>query len=173
MILYSHHKVLHRGVKQTLTKFRQQHWITRGRSCVKKVIHPSIICKKLNGRPYLYPQHSDIPEFRFDDITLFHSVGIDCLGPLMCLLEYDVKVKLYKAWVVIYTCGSTRATILNVVHNYYSSTFINCFKRFIAKRGCPSTVISDKDKTFISEDTQTFVSNHFINWKFNVEKAPW
>ena len=62
----------------------------------------------------------------------------------MCLLEYDFKVKLYKAWVVIYTCGSTRATILNVVHNYYSSTFINCFKRFIAKRGCPSTVISVK-----------------------------
>ena len=43
----------------------------------------------------------------------------------------------------------------------------------MAKRGCPSTVISDNGKTFISEDTQTFVSNHFINQKFNVEKAPW
>ena len=53
LILYSHHKVLHRGVKQTLTEFRQQYWITRGRSCVKKVIHPCIICKKLNGRPFL------------------------------------------------------------------------------------------------------------------------
>ena len=62
----------------------------------------------------------------------------------MCLLEYDVKVKLYKAWVVIYTCGSTRAIILDVVYNYHFSTFINCFKRFIAKRGCPSTVISVK-----------------------------
>ena len=80
---------------------------------------------------------------------------------------------MYKAWVVIYTCASTRAIILDVVHNYHSSTFINCFKRFIAKLGCSSTVISDNGKTFISEDTQTFVSNHFINWKFNVEKAPW
>ena len=35
LILYSHHKVLHRGVKQTLTEFRQQYWITRGRSCKK------------------------------------------------------------------------------------------------------------------------------------------
>ena len=173
LILYSHLKVLHRGVKQTLTEFRQQYWITRGRSCVKKVIHPCIICKKLNGRPYLYPQHSDIPEFRFDDITPFHSVGVDYLGPLMCLPVYDVKVKLYKAWVVIYTCASTRAIILDVVHNYHSSTFINCLKRFIAKRGCPSTVISDNGKTFISEDTQTFLSNHFINWNFNVEKDPW
>ena len=172
LILYSNHKVLHRGVKQTLTEFRQQYWITRDRSCVEKVIQPFIICKKLNGRPYLYPQHSDTPEFRFDDITLFHSVGVDYLGPLMCLPVYDVKVKLYKVWVVIYTCDSTRAIILDVVHNYHSSTFINCFKRFKAKRGCPSTVISDNGKTFISEYTQTFVSNHFINWKFNVEKAP-
>ena len=91
----------------------------------------------------------------------------------MCLPVYEIKVKLCKAWVVIYTCASTRAIILDVVHNYHSSTFINCFKRFIAKRGCLSTVISDNGKTFISEDTQTFVSNHFINWKFNVEKTPW
>ena len=32
LILYSRHEVLHRGVKQTLTEFRQQSWITRGRS---------------------------------------------------------------------------------------------------------------------------------------------
>ena len=172
LILYLHHKVLHRGVKQTLTEFRQQYWITRGRSCVKKVIHPCIICKKLNGRPYLYPQHSDIPEFRFDDISPFHLVGVDYSGPMMCLPVYDVKVKLYKAW-VIYTCTSTRAIILDVFHNYHSSTFINCFKGLIAKLGCSSAVISDNGKTFISEDTQTFVSNHFINWKFNVKKAPW
>ena len=105
LILYSHYKVLHRGVKQTLTKFRQQYWITGGNSCVKKVISPCILCKKLNDRPYLYRQHSrvipDIPGFCFDNVTSFHSVGVDYLGPLMCLPVNDVKVNLYKAWVVI------------------------------------------------------------------------
>ena len=104
LFLYSHYKVLHRGVKQTLTKFRQQYWITRGKSCVKKV-RICIICKKLNGRPYLFRQHSrvmpDIPEFCFDDVTPFHSVGVDYLGPLTCLPVNNVKVKLYTAWVVI------------------------------------------------------------------------
>ena len=104
LFLYSHYKVLHRGVKQTLTKFRQQYWITRGKSCVKKV-RICIICKKLNDRPYLYRQHSrvipDIPGFCFDNVTSFHSVGVDYLGPLMCLPVNDVKVNLYKAWVVI------------------------------------------------------------------------
>ena len=60
-----------------------------------------------------------------------------------------------------------------VVHNYHSSIFINCFKRLIARRGCLSSVISGNGKTFLNENTQTFVSNHFINWKFNVEKAHW
>ena len=156
LILYSHNKILHRGVKQTLTEFRQQYWITRARRYVKKVIHPCITCKKLNNIPYLYPQHSDIPEFGFDDITPFHSVGVDYLGPLICLPIYAVKVKLYKAWVVIYTCASTRAIILDVVHNYHSSTFINCFKRFIAKRGCPSTVISDNGKTSVKTHKRLF-----------------
>ena len=139
---------------------------------VKHYVSSLCIRKKLNGRLYLYPQHSDIPEFRFDDVTPFHSVGVDYLGPLMCLPVYDVKVILYKAWVVIYTCASTRVIILDVVHNYHFSTFINCFKRFMAKRRCASTVVSDNGKTFVSEDTRTFVSNHLINWKFNVEKAP-
>ena len=39
LILYSNHKVLDRGVKQTLTEFRQQYWITRDRSCVKRLFN--------------------------------------------------------------------------------------------------------------------------------------
>ena len=76
-------------------------------------------------------------------------------------------------FITVLQIASTRAIILDVVHNYHCSTFYNCIKRFIARRGCPSTVISHNGKTFVSEDTQTFVSSHFINWKFNVEKAPW
>ena len=73
----------------------------------------------------------------------------------MCLPVYDVKVKLYKAWVVIYMCPSTRAIILDVVDNYHSSAFIS-FKRFRAERGCPSTVISDNGKTSVKTQKHLF-----------------
>ena len=95
------------------------------------------------------------------------------LGPLLCLPIYYAQEKLYKAYIVIYTCAATRAVILDVVHNANASTFISCFKRFISRRGCPSTVISDNGSAFISDDTQNFVSSRLINWKFNLEKAPW
>ena len=39
IVYYSHLKVLHRGVKQTLTEIRSNYWITRGRSYVKKLLH--------------------------------------------------------------------------------------------------------------------------------------
>ena len=36
IVNYCHHKVLHCGIKQTLTELRSTFWITRGRSYVKK-----------------------------------------------------------------------------------------------------------------------------------------
>ena len=55
-----------------------------------------------------------------------------------------------------------------------TSTFISCFKRFVSRHGCPSTVISDNGSAaFISDDTQNFVSSRLKNLKFNLDKAPW
>ena len=38
IVLYSHSKVMHRGVKQTLCESRTNYWIPKGRHFVKKVI---------------------------------------------------------------------------------------------------------------------------------------
>ena len=90
----------------------------------------------------------------------------------MCLPLYHAEVK-HEAWIVIYTCPSIRAIILDIVHSYQFVN-LNSFKRFIARRGYPSTVmVSDNGEILIKKNTQTFVSNHFINWKINVEKTLW
>ena len=34
-------------------------------------------------------------------------------------------------------------------------------------------MISDNGSSFIANETQSFASNHFIDWKFNVACAPW
>ena len=82
VVLYCHLRVMHRGLKQTLNEIRANYWITRGRSFVKKVISPCVLCRKLNGRPFVYPGHSDLPELRYDDRFPFASTGCDYLGPL-------------------------------------------------------------------------------------------
>ena len=173
LVYYYHLKVLHRGVKQTLTELRSNYWITRGRSFVKKLLHPCGVCKKLNSRPYYYPEHSDLPELRFDDRYPFSSTGMDYLGPLYCYPVYGDSSEVNKAYIALFTCASTRAVSLEVVHDGEATTFTNAFSRFVARRGCPNVVVSDNGPTFDSTETKTFLANHFIEWKPILEAAPW
>ena len=71
---------------------------------------------------------------------------------------------MYKAWVTLYACASTRATLLDLVPRPKSTSFINSFCRMIARRGCPNNIISDNGKSFISDETQSFATNLGINW---------
>ena len=104
--------------------------VTRDRSFIKKIIHSCTICKNLNSRPYEYPNQCDLPEFRFDDTHPFASTGVDVLGPLYCLPVYPGKTEnVQKAYIVLYTCTTTRAIILEVVSSANTDNFLNCFCR--------------------------------------------
>ena len=148
--------------------------MTKGRIFTKKVLFPCTLCKRLNGRPYAYPGHSDLPAMRFDDRAPFASTGCDYLGPLHVLPIYGKDSdKMYKAYVVLYTCAATRAVILEVDNSTNTKHFLQCFRQFISRRGCPALMLSDNGSSFVSRETQEFVANHFIDWKFNVACAPW
>ena len=54
---------------------------------------------------------------------------------MLCLPVYGDSDKLYKAFIVLYTCTSTTAVLLDAVHNATVDAFISSFKRFIARRG--------------------------------------
>ena len=90
----------------------------------------------------------------------------------------------YKFWIVIFTCATKRAVHLEVVQDQEISTFINAFRRFIALRFLPRTVISDNAGTFLamaryienlkeSESLQTMFEKMHIAWNFNAPCAPW
>ena len=78
-------------------------------------------------------------------------------------------------------CCITQAVHLDVVTNMY---FIRCFRRFSARRGLPSRIISDNAKMFKSTakvlkeimnhpDVHRYLENARVEWKFNMDKAPW
>ena len=80
--------------------------------------------------------------------------------------------KIYKAWVTIYKCSSTRVILFDLVPRPDSTSFINSFCRMIARRGYPNNIISDNGKNFISGETQFFATNLGINWDLNLPLAP-
>ena len=81
------------------------------------------------------------------------------------------------------TCCVTRAVHLDLVPDLKAVTFIRSFKRFTARRGIPTKVVSDNGKTFkaaskiiqcVFDDPD--VERQFTEFRvesFNLEKAPW
>ena len=178
----AHRRVLHGGVKETLTEIRSHYWMIRGRQFVRKLIHRCVTCRKVEGMPYHAVLSPPLPEFRVTQAKSFQYTGVDFASPLY--IKGGKATGNSKVWICLYTCAVTRAVHLDVVPDLNAQTFIRCFKRFTSRRGLPSKIISDNGKTFKSSSKlisnifeDPVVKEHFleqrIEWAFNLEKAPW
>ena len=89
-----------------------------------------------------------------------------------------------KVYITLFTCCVTRAVHLELVDDLSVETFKRCLRRFIARRGMPVLMVSDNVKTFkgtekalrrLFRDPQVRdeMQNHRIEWRFNLERAPW
>ena len=176
-----HKRVMHGGVKSTLTELRSRFWIVQGRQFVRKLFYQCVVCRKLEGRPYKAPPPPPLPEFRVKEEPPFTYIGIDYAGPLYVK---SLNSPQQKVWICLYTCCVTRAIHLDLVPDLTAQAFLRSFRRFTARRGRPSVVASDNGKTFkptAREITRILndpgVKQHFaeehMTWTFNLEKAPW
>jgi len=173
LVLQAHKDVGHNGASDTLTELRSEYFIPKGRSFVRKTIYPCTICRKTEGKCYRYPQAPDLPESRLSQICAFHNIGIDYAGPLFVYNVYNNSNDLYKCWIALITCQSSRAIYLDLATDYSGQSCINVLKRFFSRRGIPELVTSDNGSTFTANNVQTFVANNGITWNFNIEAAPW
>ena len=182
IVKQAHERVLHDGVKETLTEVRSKFWIPSGRSFTRKIIHACVTCRKFEGLPFKTPQPPPLPKCRVKEAPAFSFTGVDFAGPL--LIRATLASPSTKVWISLFTCYVTRAVHLDVVPDQSTLTFIRCLKRFVARRGLPSQFISDNGKTFkaaakyldaVFKDgaLQTHLQGLGVDWKFNVERAPW
>ena len=89
-----------------------------------------------------------------------------------------------KVYFCIFSCTVVRAIHLELVSGQTTSTFLNCFRRFCARRGTPRLIISDNSKTFKAADkilhnllskneVNNFLKRKRIVWKYNLERSTW
>ena len=173
LIIDAHKKVGHNGVSETLTELRTEYFIPKGRSHIRKLLHRCTICKKLEGKSYTYPQSPDIPTTRLTQFNAFSHIGIDYAGPVLVRNIFDESSELFKCWIALITCQSSRAIHLDLATNYSGTCCVNVLRRFVGRRGTPVVITSDNGTNFISKEVQTFASNSGIKWNFNLEAAPW
>ena len=177
-----HSRVLHNGVKETLTELRSQYWIVKGRQFVRRTIHRCTVCKRLEGKPCHGKPPPPLPEYRVRQSRPYQVTGVDFAGPFF--VSAPGMAGTSKVWLCLYTCCATRAVHLDLVTDMTAETFIRSFRRFASRRGVPSRVISDNGKTFKSAaklikqvlerpESMKYLSQLRIEWQFNLERAPW
>ena len=145
LVRKSHSDVHHCGVRATLCRLRSKYWVVKGRQLVKRIVGKCVTCKRLEGKSYSEAPVSDLPGFRVRQAAPFSKVGIDFAGPLFIKVCADCSNKVY---VALFSCCVTRAIHLELVRDLSADTFSRSLRRFAARRGTPSLIVSDNAKTF-------------------------
>ena len=181
LIRYTHKKLMHAGVRDVMAHLRESFWIVRMRQTVKRVIDPCVICRGWSAK-HFDVKVAPLPPERVTPTRAFDFVGLDFAGPIL-LFENDIE---HKAYILLFTCATTRAVHLELCSNMSAYCFLMAFNRFIGRRRLPRVLMSDNFSTFkkINSDLiqawkhlettefHDFVTSNKIEWKFIVQVAP-
>uniref|UniRef100_A0A1I7VZ41 Integrase catalytic domain-containing protein n=1 Tax=Loa loa TaxID=7209 RepID=A0A1I7VZ41_LOALO len=139
-----HEELYHAGIGHTLCELRQNFWIPKGRSTVKRVINGCFACRRWRTKPYKLPPMPNLPETRVKRSKPFEQIGLDYMGPIT--IKHNNEK--FKRWIALFTCFTTRAIHLELVENLSAESFMYVLRRFISRRGCPKLVLSDNASQF-------------------------
>jgi len=172
-----HQEAGHLGQEYVLSSLRQQYWIIKGRSAVRRVLSECFVCRKL-GAARGEQLMANLPKERLTpEDPPFTSVGVDYFGPLY-VKQGRSRVKRYGC---VFTCLTTRAVHIEITSSLDTDSFINALRRFISLRGNPTSIYSDNGSNFRAGEQEMrtaidywnqkaiceFLRLKNISWKFN------
>ena len=181
IIFDMHERQCHAGPEWLRAKLRKRFWIMNARSSIRQTIKHCQICRKATA-PTAQQKMSPLPPQRLDvQSPAFTHVGVDYTGFFRLQRPKDVT---QKAYIVIFTCMTSRAVHLEIVTDMTTIGFIEALRSMIARRGTPHTIYSDNAQTFIATDTQLkllfealpakidpWLKVERIEWEFNAPYA--
>lgn len=184
---FEHKILLHAGPQHLLASLREHYWPIGGRNLARQTVHKCVVCFKVKPKPMkqimgVLPKDRVVPSYPFN------TVGIDYAGPFNFKTKEGRGAKILKCYVVLFVCFSTRAIHLEMVSDLTSEAFLATFRRFVSRRGKPSSVWSDNGLNFVGANSQLKELGHFlqsqssnlvekfqnegIDWKFIPAKSP-
>ena len=177
-----HKKVGHKGVNMMMAVLREKFWVPRLRAVLKKLKRSCETCRIITTQPY--PRHSvgRLPDYRTTASYPFAITGVDFVGPFFIKADHDQQDN--KAYIVIFSCGTSRAVHFTTTRTMLASEFIDRLNEFIAARSRPKRMISENAQTFKAtaefiknlrktEELHEYLAEHEIQWEFILTKSPW
>lgn len=174
----------HAGTRVLSALISRQYWVMAIRSVLHNIFVNCTVCVRLDAKP-AYPFMADLPISRVQPRRPFEQIGVDYAGPLQ-LKELQLrKPCIYKVYIAVFVCFTTKADHLEVVTELSTDAFLAAFDRFVARRGLPADVYSDCGTNFVgadkrlraliqSDEGKSTVANFraMCTWHFNSPSAP-
>lgn len=137
---------------------------------MKAIVRKCFLCKKFEGLSYPSPVSSYLPHYRVEGGQAFKTTGVDFCGPLYIK---EVTNNMSKWYVALFTCATSMMIHLELTPDISTPTYVRCQRRFIARRGTPSLMISDNGKVFKGRALKNYNSQNGITWRFNLPRTAW
>ena len=140
----------HLGREYVLSLLREQFWVIKGSSAVRRILSKCVSCHRRQA-PVLEQKMADLPEDRLTpDQPPFTTVGVDCFEPF----HVRRARSLVKRYGVIFTCLAIRAVHIEVVHSLETDSFLLALRRFIVGRGQVKEICSDNSTNFTASERE-------------------
>ncbi|KAH9407247.1 hypothetical protein TYRP_012797 [Tyrophagus putrescentiae] len=147
IIQFEHERLGHPGIDRTRFAIRDQFFVFGLRRSVNKLISRCNLCKRLRGKT-LTADLGSVPKFRYEiNSTPFTNVGIDIFGPLKVAMNTAGK-----RYGVIFSCATTRAVHLELIHNQTAAEVFRAMTNFISRRGIPHLIYTDNGTNLIGSE---------------------
>jgi hypothetical protein len=171
LIMHSVHISLsHSGVDATLCQFFRTWWVPKARRLAKRMIKECPICLQDRAVKFALPPMPPWPKSRVCPAAPFRFTGLDYLGPTRVKGPEGTT----STWVLLLTCLSCRAVHLEAVSSMTAEDFLLAFRRFVARRGLPSEVISDNGSNFLlARQALQAHPELALKWKLIPQLSPW
>lgn len=180
----AHTRMFHGGIPSTVSALRSGYCVPQPKQLARSVLAKCAACRRRKtAKPFHYPDMGELLAERTRRHRVFDNVGVDLLGPS----RMKDKGKEEKVWIALFSCMASRAIHLELIEDLSASTFIMALRKFVARRGRPTKIISDNATNFTltaqsidiwkeineDEELQGYIAKESINWEFIPPRAPW
>ncbi|XP_064396444.1 uncharacterized protein LOC135343372 [Halichondria panicea] len=186
LIRSEHKRLLHGGSLLVSSSLFRNFHLLGGHRAIRSIIRQCVICRRQAPKPS--PQMmGQLPTERITPDIVFENVGLDYAGPLYLKRGSVRKPIILKSYVCVFVSMSVKAVHLELVSDLTTESFIACLRRFIARRGKPTSIWSDHGTNFVganrvlkelhalllsNQTIHDFCSTQGIDWHFIPERAP-
>ena len=145
LVKYLHVRNFHQGLDYMRTAVSLKYVVLKLRWLLRNIEITCVACRKRKAQTVTLIM-ADLPiEGLGYKQPPFSNTGVDYFGPFLVPIRRSTE----KRWGFMYTCLTTRAVHIEVVLSLDTSSCVMGVKRFFARRGTPTTIMSDNGTNFV------------------------